>query len=463
MLPQTEGLGSGIPTAITQPPEPEDLTGDLFERRYQILERIGKGGTAEVYRAHHRTLRRDVAIKVLLPELSMSKQISARFEREAYSASRLKHPNCIQVTDFGETVEGRKYMVMELLEGHELNKLIRKPLDPERAVSMMIQIFRGLQHAHEAGVIHRDLKPQNVIVTIDHEGREVLKIVDFGLAKVTSGDTVDPAYTQAGMVFGTPMYMSPEQAVGMADVDHRADLYSAGVILYEMLAGHPPFTAEEPLALLQKHVTVAPPPLPRSVPRRLRKAVEGLLAKHRDDRFSSAKQMLDFLRPRPGEKPPSAPKPRKPTEPRIDANAVKLAQALERASIAPIAVNLEGDITATPVPLPVPQGSTPMVPRSSRSQPGVDYSAMPSLELADVRRESPGPRAKQVGIFPGMALMLVLAAVAVGWVQMRGAPQDLALSAGGVAFQAFDVVFAVGALFVLIGIARWWRRFGTYR
>src|SRR5690606_28629978 len=249
-----------------------------------------------VFRAHHLLLKRDVAVKVLHPELLGNEDISKRFDREAQSAARLDHPNVIPVTEFGSTEAGMKYMVMQLLSGQELSDLLVGPIDPLRAIELEIQILRGLEHAHGKGVIHRDLKPENVFVTEDHEGEEVLKLVDFGIAKIVDeddGDTGQPL-TRMGLVFGTPHYMSPEQATG-SPVDHRTDIYSAGVLLYQMLAGRLPFDHEDPVSLIRMQVTVDPPPLPDSIPPRLVRVVSMMMAKARDERYPDARSARKAL------------------------------------------------------------------------------------------------------------------------------------------------------------------------
>ena len=265
------------------------LVGRKISGRYRLDALIGIGGMGAVFRARHLMLDRDVAIKVLHPELTNDTEIAARFDREARSASRLDHPNCLQVTDSGtiEGTHGARFIVMQLLEGAELTTHLGEPIPPLEAAEMMLQILRGLEHAHEHGVVHRDLKPENVFVTKDHEGNPILKIVDFGIAKIVSGTGSDDTMTQMGIVFGTPQYMSPEQATGM-EVDARADLYSAGIIFYEMLTGKPPFEADDPVALVRMQVTQEPAPLPASLPASLRAFVERLLAKQRDERYSSA-------------------------------------------------------------------------------------------------------------------------------------------------------------------------------
>ncbi len=183
---------------------------------------------------------------------------------------------------------------MQLLEGIELHDLIRGPMEPLRALDLFIQILAGLEHAHGRGVVHRDLKPQNVFVSREPDGSEVLKLVDFGIAKLVSGEGAGEAMTRAGMVFGTPLYMSPEQCLGV-EVDARSDLYSAGILLYLMLSGKLPFVSDDPVAVIRMQVSQDPPPLPPGVPEDLGAIVARLLAKQREARFPDAKTVRKML------------------------------------------------------------------------------------------------------------------------------------------------------------------------
>src|SRR6185312_15757533 len=212
-------------------PVTDPFIGQVVGERYRIVNRIGLGGMGAVYRAEHTMMRRDLAIKVLLPELSGKEEFARRFEREAESASRLDHPNIITVTDFGRTAEGSLFLVMEFLAGTSLSAAIAEgPMPRGRALAIERQILRALDHAHAAGVVHRDLKPENIML-VERDGQtDVVKILDFGIAKVTEPQNGSPgreALTQAGVIFGTPEYLSPEQALGEA-VDARADVYAAG-------------------------------------------------------------------------------------------------------------------------------------------------------------------------------------------------------------------------------------------
>jgi serine/threonine-protein kinase len=278
----------------------DPLIGTIVGERYRIVSRIGVGGMGAVYRAEHTMMRRDLAIKVLLPELGGKEEFARRFEREAESASRLAHPNIITVTDFGRTAEGFLFLVMEFLAGESLSDVIGAgPLPRERALGIVRQMLRALDHAHAAGVVHRDLKPDNIMLVERDGQRDVVKILDFGIAKVTQPASGQEALTQAGVIFGTPEYLSPEQALG-EQVDARADIYAAGVILYEMLAGRRPFESEDKVKIISMHLAHAPPRIREvspevEVPPALEQVVMQALEKSRDNRFASASAFLQAL------------------------------------------------------------------------------------------------------------------------------------------------------------------------
>ena len=269
----------------------DDLTaleGTELVGRYRLDRLLGRGGMGAVYSGEQLTLGRKVAIKLLHPELSRDDQIRKRFEREAKSTAKLEHPNIVQVLEFGTTDEGMMFIVMQLLEGGELDERLGAPMDVRLATYFVIQIMRALEHAHKQGVVHRDLKPENVFVVADDDGNEIAKLVDFGIAKIVEGgDDGGDKMTKAGLVFGTPAYMSPEQATGM-ETDARTDLYSAGIIFYALLSGEPPFDADDPVSLIRMQVSTDPPPLPANVPASVQRIVSTLLAKNRDERFQSA-------------------------------------------------------------------------------------------------------------------------------------------------------------------------------
>lgn len=245
--------------------DPASLVGTTLDGRYLIEEHLATGGMGAVFRARHVYMRKDVALKVLRPDLSASAELVERFRREAEIAASLEHDHIVRVTDFGRSPEGWLFLAMELLFGESLFDRLRREgfLPPEEAVSILWQVCAGLEAAHARGVVHRDLKPENVFLARNPGGREVAKILDFGIAKMA--DPSEVGATQAGMVVGTPEYLSPEQATGSA-VDGRADLYTVGLIAWRALTGRHPFKADDPRSLLMMQATRPVPPLTEQRP-----------------------------------------------------------------------------------------------------------------------------------------------------------------------------------------------------
>jgi serine/threonine protein kinase len=297
-------------------PEADPLVGAVLADRYRVLAPLGRGGMGAVYRVEHLTLKKELAVKLLHPELSRLDEIARRFEREAEAAARLDHPNIVTVTDFGRTADGLLFLVMELLDGPSLAQVIRpgldghergtgpgRPLAPARALAILRQILRALAKAHGRGIVHRDLKPENVVL-VERDGQpDWVKIIDFGIAKITVPEGVaarpGDALTQAGVVFGTPEYLSPEQAMG-EEADGRADLYAAGVMLFEMLTGRRPFEASSRVEILSMHLVREPPPVrsvnpDADVSPEVEALVRRAMAKKRDARFPDAIAFLAAL------------------------------------------------------------------------------------------------------------------------------------------------------------------------
>ncbi|HTE55936.1 MAG TPA: serine/threonine-protein kinase [Kofleriaceae bacterium] len=273
--------------------------GDVIDSRYRITGRLGSGGMGSVYRAEHLTIRRPVAIKVLHPDFAGDPDHGKRFQREAFVTGRTDHPNCVTVSDFGPLEGGGFYLVMELVDGVVLGDLMTQVgrLPVRRALHIARHILRGLGHAHAAGIVHRDVKPNNVVLVRQGDDADFAKILDFGIAKLVEGapvgtDAGDQQITRIGTTVGTPTYVAPEQAVGGA-VDPRSDLYSLSVMLFEMIAGDPPFRAEDTVNLLGKHLAAPVPTMSEVVPGLVvAPAVEELvrvgLAKNKASRYAGA-------------------------------------------------------------------------------------------------------------------------------------------------------------------------------
>jgi serine/threonine protein kinase len=273
----------------------DPLIGHTLDEKYRLEERLGIGGMGTVYQARHLLIDREVAVKVLNQRFVEDEAARERFHREAKAAGRLHHPNAVTVTDFGQTSDGYVYIVMELLRGRNLRDVLAKeaPLDSARAVSLMLQISAAVAAAHEAGIIHRDLKPANIFIVHRAEVPAVVKVLDFGIAKLAA-ESLDEddskTLTVVGAMIGTPRYMSPEQCDG-AELTPAADVYSLGVILYEMLTGTVPFSGSSPLAIAMKHAA-EPPRGPReivaAIPAELEKLVLHALEKRPQDRPKDA-------------------------------------------------------------------------------------------------------------------------------------------------------------------------------
>ncbi|MEM6992580.1 MAG: serine/threonine-protein kinase [Myxococcota bacterium] len=270
------------------------LCGQVIGGRYRLDQLIAVGGMGAVFRSRHLQLEKDVAVKLLRPDLSNNREVCARLQREAKLSSRLDHPNCVRVFDFGTTAEGTRFLVMELLRGRDLASLLRRPLAVPHVVEITAQILEGLDHAHRRGVLHRDVKPGNIRLVNGDDGRTLVKVCDFGIAKAVGSGVPDTIITQIGTIFGTPVYMSPEQAAGH-EIDQRADIYSAGVVMYEMLTARPPFQNSDPLALLNAKIEGRVPPI-ANLPPAIAAVMHQMLAVHRKQRFQEATGAASALR-----------------------------------------------------------------------------------------------------------------------------------------------------------------------
>ncbi|MDC3957964.1 serine/threonine-protein kinase [Polyangium jinanense] len=285
-------------------PNADPLIGQIIDSRYEVVSVLGEGGTGSVYEVRHTTLGRRFALKVLRADIARDAQIVTRFIQEAKAAAAIGHPNIVAVSDFGEVVPDKSaplsskvpYFVMELLTGSSLASVLRSEriLPADRTAAIGLQCALGLASAHEAGVIHRDLKPDNVFLVRSGD-REFVKLLDFGLAKIAGTSRV----TRQGIIFGTPHYMSPEQAMGQP-VDHRTDIYALGVIMYECLTGRVPFEADSFKGVLDQHIHGAAVPVEQRVPDPsqigpLGEIINRCLAKNPAERFATMAELAAAL------------------------------------------------------------------------------------------------------------------------------------------------------------------------
>src|SRR5713226_1707324 len=278
----------------------DPLLGQTLAEKYYIEQLIKRGGMGSVYRGKHVMMDKTVAIKVLRPSLAGDDDVVARFSREAKAASRISHPHAVSVTDFGEAENGVVFLVMEYLDGQTLKEVIRNesqmPLG--RAVEIVRQVSGALDAAHKQGVVHRDLKSDNIMLS-QTNGGDWAKVLDFGIAKIQQPEGArDHDITAPNLVIGTPQYMSPEQCSQSSKIDARSDVYSLGVIVYEMLAGRVPFTGESSTVIMMKQVQDAPPSIldaRTELPASIENVITRALAKQPNDRFQTAGDLAQAL------------------------------------------------------------------------------------------------------------------------------------------------------------------------
>jgi serine/threonine-protein kinase len=282
-----------------RPEDPDDYLGAVLGS-YRVVELLGKGGMGYVFRAEHVKLGREVALKLLRSDYASRRDAVARFFQEARTVNRVRHRNIVDVTDFVELDDGTTYIVMELLSGTSLGAWAASGVDLPRALAVLVQICDGLGAAHQVGVVHRDLKPDNVIVVPTSDGAELVKLLDFGVAKLLNRDDEDVGFqTAAGSVIGTPAYMSPEQAGGMV-VDARSDIYSLGAIMYELFTGEPMFRGRSFGEYVRKHLTETPVPPSQTaggaaIDPRLEALILRCLDKDPDQRFALIAELREAL------------------------------------------------------------------------------------------------------------------------------------------------------------------------
>jgi len=319
----------------------DPMLGRILAGRFKILSGIGAGSMGTVYRAVQAPIGRPVAIKILRSDRAIDEATRARFLREARATSALTSPHTVTVFDFGQSETGDFYLVMELLEGESLGERIRRlgRLSPAAALDTARQALLSLSEAHAKGIIHRDLKPDNLFFARVHastQGAEIVKVLDFGIAKMIDGDgahSMNAVETQAGTVFGTPRYMSPEQAQGKP-LDARSDLYSLGVMLYHMMTGRPPFIDDDAIVVMARHIKTAPPPMSEVAP-------DAIIPEDVE------RTVIRALSKEPSRRPQSA-----------DAMLAGLVTVLENAPAWPGAVRLSPAPPAWPGAAPLPGGPT---------------------------------------------------------------------------------------------------------
>ncbi len=387
-------------TLPTQTDEGDKLVGKLVGGRYRVTRVIGEGGMGVVYEAEQKlgnTLRK-VAVKTLHTELSRDPSVTARFHRECGTVAGLEHPNTIKVYDFGTMDDGTLYIAMEYLAGKPLDRVIQeeKQLSPQRVLRLLRQVAGSLEEAHGQGIIHRDLKPENVILVERAGEKDVVKLLDFGIAARTeSADAAREAkLTQQGMVLGTPPYMSPEQFTGKA-LDKRSDIYSLAVMAYEMLTGTLPFEANTPWQWATEHMTAQPRPfetlsLAAPIPEPMRRAILRALSKDPNDRFATATEFVDAM-----------------AEPDVAESRPKVRTA--EAVMATAAMTAAPDFGAKAAPAPT--AAMPAQPSHQGYGTGPSGVAVPAAPPAATRE---APRNKGLVIGLGLAAVALIGVLAVG-------------------------------------------------
>ncbi|MGE0546797.1 MAG: protein kinase [Kofleriaceae bacterium] len=344
----------------------DPFVGKVIDNRYEIQARVGEGGMGVVYRARQLSIDRVIALKMLSPEMAADPTWVQRFYNEAKACSRLQHPNTIRMFDFGQTSDGRLFMTMEFLDGVSLRQALHSgPLAAPRVAKILIQCCASLAEAHSIGIIHRDIKPDNVFLMNMAGSPDFVKLLDFSVAKLVEAGRMR---TQAGVVFGTPQYMSPEQGRGMV-LDARSDLYALGVLAFEMVTGRVPFYDDNPMQLIQLHLRAAVPRMPDTVHGSLQAVVQRALEKDPARRYQSAGEMMQHCQQvfaelaASGYSVGAAGMPRSFVAP---GNTPPQGAPQQRQSY-PAASPHQKTLLAAPTPIPGPLPTAPVVPSSGPS------------------------------------------------------------------------------------------------
>ncbi|MGD1078693.1 MAG: protein kinase [Candidatus Sulfotelmatobacter sp.] len=359
--------------------------GMIIRNKYEILDRIGVGGMGVVYRVRHLTFNEICAIKIVSDVISGDANFLQRFQKEAVVTRKLRHPNAVRVDDFDYTDDGRPFIVMELVEGKNIGEILQQegPFRVPRATRIATQVARALGVAHKLGVVHRDIKPGNILLTTDEQGQEIAKVLDFGIAKLRDavGDA-SPGMTMTGMVVGTPLYMSPEQFMGKKageEIDGRTDLYSLGVVLYQMVTAKLPFEGDTLYSLMMQHVegNVRPPHelvpelhIPEALSRVILKAID----KSREQRFQTAEEFIAALDQVAGE---PAPDDQRLNDQVANVGATSMIRSSQASPLPTktgpsVAANLMSPPPSAAGPLAVPVAAQPSLASSVSTAPPAD-------------------------------------------------------------------------------------------
>jgi len=399
------------------------MVGQVLDGRYRIVSKIGEGGMGEVYAAEHAYIEKRVAIKLLRHEIVTNEEAVKRFHQEARSASSIGHKNIISIEDFGKLPDGRIYLCMELLDGQPLNDMLAEPMAQDRLLHILIQTGHGLAAAHAKNIVHRDMKPENIFVTHTEDGQEVPKLLDFGIAKVSQSEG-NNHLTKTGTIFGTPFYMAPEQALGQG-VDHRADIYAMGVIMYEVFCGAVPFQGDSFMGILTQHITAEPMPPSqmaaangRTLPAGIEEIILRAMKKEPEDRYATMNDMVaDLVRVYRGiagsgmssymqahVPPPSA-----------GMSAPAYAGSAGMPSPTPMPAGMSS-------PTPMPAGMSSPTPMPTPSGPGsMSATPYPPLSASSVALPK---RRSGVGVFLAILAVLVVVGGGVTFMLMSGKSDD---------------------------------------